>query len=220
MPLSCTLHGGSTVALAGWCDSWLPRDHYSFNVRDGRTIMKIAIVGRGNVGSGLSKLWTAARHEVTAFGHEGGDAAGADVVVVAVPYKSVAEALGKVSGLSGQVTIDACNVSGPRVGGFTSVAAEVKSIVGGPTAKAFTSTFAATFDQVSSQRIRPTALFAADDDARGTVEALIGDAGFEPLFIGALDPAARLLEDALDLWMAIASAGGLYFSRYAAPGEL
>lgn len=182
--------------------------------------MKIVIVGRGNVGSGLGGLWTAAGHEVTALGRDGGDASGADVVVVAVPYASVAEALGKVSGLAGQVTIDASNVNGPRSGGFHSVAAEVKSIVKGPTAKAFSSVFAATFDQVGAQRVKPTVLFAADSDARGSADQLITDAGFESLFIGELDPAARLIEDSFDLWMAIAGEVGLFFPRFAAPGQL
>lgn len=182
--------------------------------------MKIVIVGRGNVGSGLSRLWTAANHEVTTLGREGGDASGADVVVVAVPYGAVADALSKVSGLAGQVTIDATNVTGPRPEGFTSVAAEVKSIINGPTAKAFTSVFASTYDEIPAQRVKPSVLFAADGDARESVEQLVNDAGFEPLFIGELDPAARLLEDSYDLWVAIVGALGPFFPRYAKPGEL
>jgi predicted dinucleotide-binding enzyme len=100
------------------------------------------------------------------------------------------------------------------------VAAEVKSIVKGPTAKAFSSVFAATFDEVGAQRVKPTVLFAADDDARGSADQLITDAGFESLFIGELDPAARLIEDSFDLSMAIAGEVGLFYPRYAAPGQL
>jgi hypothetical protein len=46
--------------------------------------MKITVLGRGNVGGGLARLWQQAGHEVTALGSEGGDASGADVIVAAV----------------------------------------------------------------------------------------------------------------------------------------
>jgi predicted dinucleotide-binding enzyme len=49
--------------------------------------MRITVVGRGNVGGGLARLWAAAGHDVTALGRDGGDAAGSDVVVVAVPVR-------------------------------------------------------------------------------------------------------------------------------------
>jgi hypothetical protein len=38
--------------------------------------------------------------------------------------------------------------------------------------------------------------------------------------IRALDPAARLIEDGFDLWVAIVKSVGLYFPRYAVPGQL
>ncbi|WP_406012280.1 hypothetical protein OG520_04675 [Streptomyces sp. NBC_00984] len=72
--------------------------------------MKITVVGRGRVGGGLASLWEKAGHEVTGLGRDGGDAAGADVLVIAVPGPEVADALAQVSGLAGQVTIDACNL--------------------------------------------------------------------------------------------------------------
>ena len=54
--------------------------------------MKIATIGRGKIGGGLADLWEAAGHEVTRFGHEGGDVGDAEVVLVAVPGDSVEEA--------------------------------------------------------------------------------------------------------------------------------
>src|SRR5205085_8303970 len=71
--------------------------------------MRITVIGRGHVGGGLARRWTAAGHDVTTFGRDGGDATGADVVVVAIPGDAIAEGLATVSGLSGQVTIDATN---------------------------------------------------------------------------------------------------------------
>ncbi len=42
--------------------------------------MKIAVVGKGNVGGGLADLWEKAGHEVTRIGSEGGDVSDAEAV--------------------------------------------------------------------------------------------------------------------------------------------
>jgi predicted dinucleotide-binding enzyme len=182
--------------------------------------VKIATIGRGNIGGGLAKLWRAAGHEVTEFGRDGGDASDADVILVAVPSGSIAEALEKISGIEGKPTLDATNAFSGRDEGFESLAHQVKSIVGGPTAKAFNLNFAVLFDEVAKQRVRPSNFFAADDGAREVTEELIRDAGYDPLDVGGLEH-ARALEDHLGLWMAAVQAGlGQGFYRYAKPGEL
>ena len=61
--------------------------------------MKVAVVGRGNVGGGLANLWEGAGHEVTRIGREGGDVSDAEAVVVAVPGGAIAEALDNVQGI-------------------------------------------------------------------------------------------------------------------------
>ena len=61
--------------------------------------MKITIIGRGNVGGTLQRLLSANGHEVDALGSDGGDASGADVLMLAVPGGAVEEALGAVSGV-------------------------------------------------------------------------------------------------------------------------
>jgi len=100
--------------------------------------MKIAVIGRGNVGGGCASLWRAAGHEVVEIGRDGGDAAGADAALLAVPSGAIANALGKVSGLEGVPVIDATNlIGGDRPEGFNSLAEYVKSLTGGPVAKAF-----------------------------------------------------------------------------------
>src|SRR5918996_4403457 len=107
--------------------------------------MRIVVVGRGNVGGGLARLWTRAGHEVTALGHEGGDGSDADVVVIAVPGDAIEDALSRVTGIDGKTTIDATNKYLPAPGpnpGFPSLVAQVKSIVGGPAAKCFNTNFA------------------------------------------------------------------------------
>jgi predicted dinucleotide-binding enzyme len=182
--------------------------------------MKITVIGRGNVGGGLARLWEQAGHEVTALGREGGDASGADVVVLAVPAGAIAESLGGVSGLDGKVTIDATNTLGDRDESFESLAHQVKSIVGGPTAKAFNLNFALVYDEIAKQRVRPGNLFAADDGAREAAEQLSRDAGYDPVYVGGLDK-ARAMEDALGLIFAVNRAGlGPFFYRMAKPGQL
>ncbi|HEY8723003.1 MAG TPA: hypothetical protein VIL92_03960 [Gaiellaceae bacterium] len=182
--------------------------------------MKIATIGKGNIGGGLAKLWRAAGHDVTEFGKDGGDASDADVLLIAVPSGAIADALGKVSGIEGKPAIDATNAYAGRNEAFESLAHEVKSIVGGPTAKSFNLNFAALYDEIANQRVPPSQFFAADEDAREVTEQLVRDAGFDPLYVGGLEH-ARALEDHLGLWFAAVQAGlGPSFYRYAKPGEL
>ena len=61
--------------------------------------MKIATIGRGNVGGGLAKRWRNAGHEVTELGSDGGDVSDADVILVAMRSNVIADALGKVKGI-------------------------------------------------------------------------------------------------------------------------
>src|SRR5207237_6406031 len=103
-------------------------------------------------------------------------ATGADAVLVAVPSAASADALAKVRGLGGQVTIDATNIFGPYPAGYGSLAQQVKSIIGGPTAKAFNTNFAALYDQIDAEPVRPGTLFATDPEAREVTEQLIRDA--------------------------------------------
>ncbi|HET9324402.1 MAG TPA: hypothetical protein VFO03_11030 [Gaiellaceae bacterium] len=182
--------------------------------------MRITVIGRGNVGGGLARRWERAGHEVTELGRDGGDASDADAVLVAVPGGSIADALGKVSGLDGKVVIDATNIFGERNEEFPSLAHEVKSITKGPVAKSFNLNYAAVYDRIDEQRARPSSLFAADDEAREVTEQLIRDAGFDAVYVGGLDQ-ARALEEHLQL-MGAANQGGLgrFFYRWAPPGEL
>jgi 8-hydroxy-5-deazaflavin:NADPH oxidoreductase len=156
--------------------------------------MKITTIGKGNIGGGLARLWEKAGHDVTSLGHEGGDASGADVVLVAVPSGSISDALAKVSGLEGKIAIDAANAFAGRNEQYESFAHEVKTHTNGPVAKAFNANLATLYDKVAEERIPPGCLYAADDEAREITEQLIRDAGYEPVSVGGLEN-ARALED-------------------------
>jgi len=182
--------------------------------------VKIAVVGRGNVGGGLADLWERAGHSVTRIGKEGGDVSDADAVLIAVPGGAIADALDKVQGLEGKTAIDATNLFGaPRPDGFDSNAQFVKSRTNGPTAKSFNVNFANLYEQVGSARTRPSNVWSGDEEARDVVEQLIRDAGYDPLYAGGLEN-ARAQEDVLALIGAIRQNVGPFFYRMAPPEAL
>src|SRR3954466_7321289 len=121
--------------------------------------MNITVIGRGNVGGGLAGRWAAAGHEVEELGRDGGDASSADVLLVAVPSAQIADALAKVRGIEGKVTIDATNAFGGRDEAFESNAHQGKSIVGGPIAKSFNLNFANIYDEIDAQSQPPANFF-------------------------------------------------------------
>ena len=164
--------------------------------------MKIATIGRGNIGGGLAKRWRATGHDVTEFGSDGGNATGSDAVLVAIPSNAIENAFTKVAGIEDAVVIDATNAFTGRDEDFDSLAHQIKSHVNGPVAKAFNCNY------------------AAEDGAVGVTELLIRDAGLHPVSTGGLG-SARMLEDHLGLMTAINEGGlGRFFDRYAMPGEL
>ncbi|HEV8251407.1 MAG TPA: hypothetical protein VGQ15_15660 [Gaiellaceae bacterium] len=178
--------------------------------------MKITTIGKGNIGGGLARLWEPAGHQVTKLGHEGGDASDADVVLVAVPSGAISDALGKVTGLEGKIAIDATNAFAGRDESYESLAQEVKAHTSGPVAKAFNANFAVLYDRIAEQRVRPSCLYAADEEAAEVTEQLIRDAGYEPVSLGGLEN-ARALEDFVP---GVLGKIGRVFYRFAPPGEL
>ncbi len=183
--------------------------------------MKIAVIGRGNVGGGLANLWERAGHEVTRIGREGGDVSEAEAVVVAVPAGAIAEALDNVQGLEGKTVVDATNLVGVEPpDGFPSNAEYVKSRTNGPTAKSFNVNFAALYDQIGVASSPPSNLWCGDEEARQVVEQLNRDAGYEPVYAGPLENAG-VQENFLKLVFAISQGGlGRYFYRMAPPDQL
>lgn len=182
--------------------------------------MRITTIGRGTLGGGLAKLWRAAGHEVSELGRGGGDATDADAVLVAVPGAAVSEALASVDGLAGKTVLDASNHLGATrpPDGFESNAAYVKSITGGPTAKAFNANYGVLLDRVAAASPPPGNIWCGDEEARETTEALCRDAGYEPIHAGPLTN-APMLEQCLPFLFAIAKDGGMgpYFYRFAPP---
>ena len=182
--------------------------------------MKVAVVGKGNVGGGLADRWESAGHEVTRIGKDGGDVSDAEAVLIAVPGGSLAEVFETVSGWDGKTVIDATNLIGAEPpDGFSSNAEFVKSKTNGPTAKSFNLNFARLYDQLDQVGTRPSNIWSGDDEARETVEQLNRDAGYDPISAGGLDKAG-LQEQGIGLLFAISQASGPFFYRMASPDEL
>ena len=183
--------------------------------------MKIAVVGKGNVGGGLADRWERAGHEVTRIGKEGGDVSDAEAVLFAVPGGAVADAVEKVQGLEGKTVIDATNLVGAEPpSGFETNAEFLKSKANGPTAKSFNLNFARLYDQIDAAGSKPSNIWTGDEEAKGVVEQLVRDAGYDPVYGGPLEN-AHAQEAAIQLFFGITQGGlGPFFYRFAPAGEL
>jgi predicted dinucleotide-binding enzyme len=72
------------------------------------------------------------------------------------------------------------------------------------------------YDKVSEQRVSPSCLYAADDEAVEVTEQLIRDVGYEPVSVGGIEN-ARALDDFVP---GVFANVGQVFYRFAPPGEL
>ncbi len=182
--------------------------------------MKIAVIGKGNVGGGLADRWEKAGHDVQRLGKDGGDVADAEVVLIACPGPAVPGVFETVGGLNGKTVIDATNLIGAQPpDGLASNAEFIKSKTHGPTAKSFNLNFAALYDKIAEASGTPSNVWCGDEDAREVVEQLTRDAGYDPIYAGGLENAA-ISESALRFLFAIAQGGtGPFFYRMAPPDQ-
>ncbi len=194
--------------------------------------MQIAILGAGNVGGALGRNWARAGHRI-AYGTRTLDdaaravaaaaggaslgtvtraAAGADAIVLAVPFAAVGAALKEAGDLSGRIVIDATNpvrmgAAGLELAlGLTTSAGE-QVAAQAPGAAVFKTLNQIGFEGMADTTgypVRPAMFVAGDDAARKpTVLQLVADLGFEPVDAGPLT-AARLLEPLAMLWIHMA----------------
>jgi predicted dinucleotide-binding enzyme len=155
--------------------------------------MKIGVIGGGNVGGGLARLWEQAGHDVQVSkrGSVAETAAHGEVVLLAVPAMAVDDAIREAGSLEGKVLIDATNDIGrereSQAGHIAELAAGAKVV------KAFNAVFAAIYDEIAKLDTPPELAFCGDDaGAKEQVAELIRDANFEPLDVGGLEQAANV----------------------------
>lgn len=180
--------------------------------------MKVALIGSGNMGTGLAKQLSKAGHSLAITGRNAEKARelaritgaafkdkavaeGADVVIVATPYGEAVAALRSAGDLKGKVIVDITNpltadYMGLTLGHTTSAAEEIqKAFPGAKVVKAFNTLFAQLLAAGSQVAGKTVPVYFAGDDARAkqTVEELIRSAGFSPVDAGGLKN-ARYLE--------------------------
>ncbi len=193
--------------------------------------MKLAIIGSGNVGGALGKLWAEKGHDVTfgsrdpsadgvkaaaaaaggaAIANVAGAVAGAEVVVIAVPWTAVPATIEAAGDLSGKIILDATNpleadLSGLAVGSSTSAAQEIAKLAGdAAVVKAFNSTGAGNYSNPGFGGQAASMLICGDDDdAKATVAQLTESLGFVVVDAGPLANASSLESLAL-LWIKLA----------------
>lgn len=198
--------------------------------------MNIAIIGYGNVGEALGRRWGMLGHEVTYGARDPKEGraraaalaagahltsvaeavAGAEMVVLAVPYDAVPDAIAEAGDLAGKVVIDATNAlsSGyrPAVDGYDSGAARVAALA--PDArvvKAFNTLGAGMMGDLADLDLggKAVAPICGDDPgAKAAVTELAEQTGFEVVDVGPLE-AAPLVEAAALLWITLAYKQGM-----------
>lgn len=167
--------------------------------------MKVALIGKGHVGSAIAKGLTSKGHEVK-FGHRNPKepvfeaAKWGEIIFLAVPFDSISEAVKKIgSAADGKPVVDVTNVidqEGDLAIGFSTSGAEElqKKMPKAFVVKAFNTVFASNQSngRISNEQLT---LFVAGDQAKAkdVVMRLGRDIGFEPVDAGPLKN-ARYLE--------------------------
>lgn len=181
--------------------------------------MRIAVIGRGRVGTALGGVWRTKGHDV-AFGmrtprDDGVPIADAvrdaEIVVLSVPYDAAADAVAAAGDLRGKIVVDCTNPIGPdglKVGTTTSGAEQIAAhAMGARVVKAFNTTGA---ENMANSDYGPTPLVLPiagdDDDAKRVVTDLAQDLGFDVVDVGPLS-AARYLEPFGMVWIVLARGG-------------
>jgi predicted dinucleotide-binding enzyme len=172
--------------------------------------MRIGVIGAGRIGGGAARLLARAGHELLLsysrdpdklraqaeeIGAQAGTPAEAaafgDVVILAVPWPAIDDAVAQAGSLDGRIVIDTTNPFG--AGGWevpegrTTTQVNQERLAGARVVKSF-NTLTAAFQQEAAGRTgeKRVAMFLAGDDAEAkrVVAGLIDDAGFDPVDAG------------------------------------
>jgi len=168
-------------------------------------VMKIAIVGKGNVGSALAEGLHRAKHEVRFASKDPKEPIAdvviwADAVILAVPWtahKAIAASAGNI--FDGKTVVDVSNVLTPNMElamGFTTSGAEElqKLLPKARVVKAFNTIFAQNMRDGRLKGECLTVFIAGDNSvSKDTVRKIVEDIGFDCVDAGPLN-SARYLE--------------------------
>jgi 8-hydroxy-5-deazaflavin:NADPH oxidoreductase len=196
--------------------------------------MNIGIIGAGNMGSGLGKIWAEQGHQLmfsysrdtsklekiaqlignnASVGTPTETVQFAEVVVLAVPYGAVEDALKATGSLEGKVLFSIVNallpdMSSMAVGTTTSAAEEIAKLAPGARVVEALPVFAEVLNS-SSRRFgdqQATVFYTGDDEsAKQVVADLLREIDVEPIDAGALKN-SRYVEPAMMLLIQLAYA--------------
>jgi predicted dinucleotide-binding enzyme len=190
-----------------------------------KSSMRVAIVGKGNVGKALGPNIAAAGHDVV-YGvrhsedpkYATGDGiplktvadavANAELVFLAINWAAVDNALAECGKMQGKVLIDCINPYdfrnnlAPLVPADQSAARIIASKTNAKVVKAFNQVGAQVMADARRRKARPLQFVASDhEDAKAAVIKLASDIGFDARDAGGLEY-ARELEGMARLWIA------------------
>lgn len=180
--------------------------------------MKVTIIGSGNMASGFVKQLTKAGHSVQIYARnkvkagelaekhgaqvvDAEEASGADIIVLATPYKDAVNALKDLGSPRGKVIVDITNPMNEdfmslSIGHDTSAAEEIaKAVPEARIVKAFNTVFAQRLvagPDLAGGKI-PVLIASDDEPAKQSVTEMAKSMGFAPLDAGRLRN-ARYLE--------------------------
>jgi 8-hydroxy-5-deazaflavin:NADPH oxidoreductase len=183
--------------------------------------LKIGIIGTGQIGGTLARLWVAAGHEVLMSSRHPDELKGlaaslgprarvgtprdaalfGEVVLVSVPYGALPQ-VGRdlKTELAGKIVLDTCNPYPSRDGEMAVEARKVSTGVADPRflpgvrlVRAFNAINSGDLASEAHRAGEPIAIPLAGDDAQAlaVAERLVRDAGFAPVVVG---PLARARE--------------------------
>ncbi len=182
--------------------------------------MRIGIIGAGNVGMALGRAWAAKGHDVTwgvrdpsqregsGFATVADATQNTEIVLLAVMFHQVDDALAACGDLAGRILIDPTNPLAPADGGFElalgfdrSAAEHIAERTAARVVKSLNQVGAAVLGDTSHYLCPPLQFVASDHaDAKVVVSGLVEELGFEVRDAGPLK-AARLLEPMAMLWI-------------------
>ncbi len=183
--------------------------------------MRIAVIGKGNIGGSLGSKWLAAGHDVVYGARDGardGSAEGpggapvrgigdalkdADIILLAVPGQVVQDVVNEqAAALAGKTVIDAVNRMGAPETDSRAILAGVA-----PSARYVRAFNTLGWENFANPVPGANLFFAADPEVRAAAEELIRAVGLEPAYLG--DASATATVDALlPLWFALVKQNG------------
>jgi 8-hydroxy-5-deazaflavin:NADPH oxidoreductase len=189
--------------------------------------MRLGIIGAGHVGGALGRLFEAQGHDVRfgvrdpdkqaagglprdRSGTVAGAAAFGDVIILAVPWGAVKDALAATGPLTGKTVIDCVNpvlpdLSGLALGTTTSAGEEIaKLLPAAKVVKCFNTLGAGNFANPEFGDQKASMFFAGDDAGAKLIVAGLGnELGFDMIDAGPLSQ-SRWLEAMAILWITMA----------------